>query len=55
MRWGDEDYTTLLQLNATQVYLITLPSHLCYVFRPVLGPSVGMATQEYMQEDTIEI
>ena len=47
--------TTFVQLNTAQDYLIKLPSHLCYVFRLVLRPSVGMAKQEYIQEDTTEM
>ena len=27
---------------------------MCYMFRPVLRPSTGMSTQEYVEEDTLE-
>jgi hypothetical protein len=49
------EQATFVRSNAIQVYLMKLLSHVCCMFWPVLRPSSGMATQEHMQEDTVEI
>ena len=45
---------TLIQSNATQVYLIQIVSlPVCYMFRPVLGPSSCISIKNLGKEDII--
>jgi hypothetical protein len=48
-------HTTFAQSNTTQVYLIKIPSYVCYMFRPALRLSWAVSTQAHLQEDTIDI